>query len=317
MFESTTSPGCAVPLPCGMSDKSAATLGSGRISSTAMDMSKWLKVLLLGGRCPETKTQILPEETVKRCMTGTVRFYEYARDYPELSPAVYGLGLVEQAYQGHTLVEHVGSLPGWMSRLMLVPEIKLGLFVTVNNAPWGEMAGEEIKYAILDNIFGLNKINWNSRFLVEKLDIMKKQEAIYKAAIQLGSDGNGITASKIAGVYSSPGFVTWKIDEAHVLPRPPEKLVDILPLPMIWGKVQPLIWHTSGNSYKMCWKVSFPDQMGYEDELGYPLDVEIDVRQDNIKGFGIRGLWGAGKGVPSLSGDTVQQRSEVYLEKVK
>jgi hypothetical protein len=316
MSESTTSPGLAVPVPCGMSDKSAATLGSGRMSSTAVDMSKWLKVLLLEGRCPQTQAPILNEDTIKRCKRGTVRYYEYARDYPELSPAVYGLGLSEQAYRGHTLVEHVGSLPGWMSRLMLVPEMRFGVFINVNNAPWGEMAGEEIKYAILDNLFGVTKIDWNSRFLTEKLDIMKKQEASYKAVVQLSSDGEGISASKIAGVYRAPGFVTWKIDETHVLPQPPEELVEILPLPMIWGKVQPLIWHVSGNSYKMCWKFSYPDQMVHEDTLGFPLDVEMEIQDDKAKGFGLRGLWGAGLGVSSLSGNTPQQRSEVYFERI-
>ena len=314
-FESTSSPGCVARVPCALTDEFAAFLGAGRMSSTAVDMATWLKVLLGGGRCSRTGRQVLAEETIKRCGKGTERFYERAREHPELSPAVYGHGLSEQAYRGHTIVEHSGFLQGWASRLMFVPEIKLGVFVIVNSTPWGRMACEEAKYAILDNVFGLNRIDWHSRLMAERIELRQMLDSIYKEALGTSSDGTSIPPSKIVGVYTAPGFVTWSFDEAHILSGPPAELVDLLPFPMVWGKIQPLIWHHSGNAYKMCWKF-FPDGIGYEEMVGLPLDVEVDVHEDSVKGFGVRGFWGAGKGVPSPSGDTVQQRSEVYFKKV-
>lgn len=87
MFETSQSPGQAIALPLGLRDSSAACLGAGRMSSNAADMSTWLKLLLSEGKSPSEGQQILLADLLKRCMTGTAPFHEYARKAPELGPA--------------------------------------------------------------------------------------------------------------------------------------------------------------------------------------------------------------------------------------
>lgn len=183
------------------------------------------------------------------------------------------------------------------------------------------MAAEEVKYAILDRAFGVPKIDWHSRFSTAKSSFIKQRESRFNAAVQNTSDGDGVVAAaKFVGTYKAPGFGTWTFDETHLLAQPPEKLVDIVALPMLWCKeIQSLIWHVSGPSYKTCWAFSLHDGNAYEyDRLGCPLGMEMDVDDESgdVKGFGIRGLWGALPGFSSPSGQTVKKRAEVYFERI-
>jgi hypothetical protein len=316
--ETDASSGESIALPCGMNDKSCALMGAGRMSSTAADMSRWLKVLLNEGADPESGVQILPKDLVRQCMTGTVPFYEYIRDYPELGPGLYGLGLSEQDYHGHKLIEHIGSLPGCHSRLCIAPDQQLGIFLMTNSSPWGDMLQEEIKFHILQQSFGVPRANWRARLLAEKHKRLAEQSS--RNASYLAKPTNAlppkVDASTLIGRYTSPGFHEWTIEGCHILNEPPSEL-HLLPwLPYLWGHVQPYIWHWSGHEYKMAWEFTFPPSVNNPPIMGSPVDIEVEVDESGtVKGFGIRGIWGAGKGVSSPSGQSVQERAEMYFVK--
>lgn len=46
-------------------------------------------------------------------------------------------------------------------------------------------------------------------------------------------------------------------------------------------------------------------------------DESEDGKEEKVVGFGLRGLWGAGPGVPMLGGEGVKERSEVWFTRVK
>jgi hypothetical protein len=261
---------------------------------------------------------------VKRCRTGTVRFNEYILEHPGFGPAVYGLGLWEQPYCGHTLVEHCGALSGWMSQLTLVPESKLGIFVVTNNAHWGGLACAEIKMDILDRRLGLPKSDWNSRLLTDKGKILGSLAAQFQTALETvpdGANGGGVSMdqSMIAGTYTTPGFHKVTISPEHILSRPPKSLWALPWFPQIWcKKVQPLLWPgKSPLKCKMCFQCTFPDEMAHEDMLGQPCDVEFLVEGGKVLGMGLRGCWGAGQGVACPEGSSIRDRAELFLDKIE
>ena len=52
--------------------------------------------------------------------------------------------------------------------------------------------------------------------------------------------------------------------------------------------------------------------------FGYESTVEFAIGNDRtIEGFGFRGIWGAGYGVESPTGETVRERAEVWFDRVK
>jgi hypothetical protein len=56
---------------------------------------------------------------------------------PQLMPlrsafSGYGLGFNLRDYRGHQLVSHTGGLPGYLSRVMMIPELKAGVAVLTN-----------------------------------------------------------------------------------------------------------------------------------------------------------------------------------------
>ncbi|OAP63342.1 hypothetical protein AYL99_02569 [Fonsecaea erecta] len=322
-YETLESPGQSIELPMGLRDGKSACLGAGRMSSTAQDMGVWLKTLLGDGQHPQSGAPVIPSGMIKRCRRGTVRFDEYILEHPGFGPALYGLGLWEQPYYGHTLVQHVGALSGWMSRLVLIPESKLGIFVVTNNAPWGGLACDEITMEIVDRHIGLPKSDWTSRLLADKENVLRTWTSQLRATLKAASeettsDGVPMDRSMITGTYTAPGFHKFTIKAEHILSHPPKSLWDLPWFPQIWCKeFQPLLWPgTSPHKYKMCFKCSFPEQMEHEDMLGLPCDVELLVEGGKVLGMGLRGCWGAGKGVPCPEGLNVRDRAEVFLDKI-
>lgn len=58
----------------------------------------------------------------------------------------------------------------------------------------------------------------------------------------------------------------------------------------------------------------YPAAMELEDDL--PPTLTFDVNEDGkVAGFGLQGIWGAGEGVRSPTGDSVRDRSEVWFER--
>lgn len=64
-----------------------------------LTQSRWLQVLLLWGRDPDTNQSVIPEDVVKETAKGQTISVP-SSEYPEYSPFVYGLGQQSYTYQG-------------------------------------------------------------------------------------------------------------------------------------------------------------------------------------------------------------------------
>ncbi|KAK7449173.1 hypothetical protein VKT23_013323 [Stygiomarasmius scandens] len=76
--------------------------GAGGVIMNVKDAARWLQVLLLDGKNPDSAEQIIPASVIHKLASGiTVQQAESA--YPELSPIVYGGGQSRGTYRGHGL----------------------------------------------------------------------------------------------------------------------------------------------------------------------------------------------------------------------
>jgi len=142
------------------------TNASGGVNSTATDMAKWLIVHLDSGRLADGSRLFAPRVT--RELWSPVTPMPIGRPAPGLEPLAtdyrgYALAFVVQEYRGHKLVTHTGSLPGYVSRVAMIPDQRLGVAVLTNQEA-GE-AFESITYDILDRYLRAPENDWLAGYI--------------------------------------------------------------------------------------------------------------------------------------------------------
>jgi hypothetical protein len=66
------------------------------------------------------------------------------------------------SYQGHDIIEHGGSDPGYRTQVARFPDDNLGI-ITLSNDANGNSLLEAVKFRIADEILELKKLDWNDR----------------------------------------------------------------------------------------------------------------------------------------------------------
>ncbi|KAJ6625232.1 beta-lactamase/transpeptidase-like protein [Mycena sp. CBHHK59/15] len=132
--------------------------GAGGVLTSARDLSIWVATLLNKGRHPMTNQTVIPEDIIEHAALG-VSVSKKKAQYPELSPQVYGCGQHRFSYRGHEIVEHGGSNPGFKTQVSRLPNDNLAV-VVLSNDENGNRIMEPVKYRIIDEILGLEPIDW-------------------------------------------------------------------------------------------------------------------------------------------------------------
>jgi CubicO group peptidase (beta-lactamase class C family) len=108
---------------------------AGGINATATDMAKWMIAQLDSGRLGDGSRLFAPATTRQlwRIVTPLVA----APPPPELSWTSanfrgYALGVNVTEYQGRKMLTHTGGLPGYVSEVTMIPDLKLGVAVLTN-----------------------------------------------------------------------------------------------------------------------------------------------------------------------------------------
>ncbi len=172
------------------------TNASGGINSTAADMAKWLIVQLDSGRVadgsrlftPRTTRELWSPVTPMPVGTPPRGLEPLATDYRG-----YALAFVVQEYRGRKLVTHTGSLPGYVSRVAMIPDLRLGVAVLTNQE--AGTAFEAITYRILDHYLQAPKIDW----LAAHVAARAREDSVRAAA-----GGGEEAAHEVAGPPSLP-----------------------------------------------------------------------------------------------------------------
>ena len=143
---------------------------AGGIFSNARDMARWLMVQLDSGRVADGEGRVFGP-SVTRELWKPVTPIPFGDPPPELAPLrhdfqFYALGLGARDYRGKRMLTHTGGLPGYLSQVAFIPELKLGV-VVLTNMESGE-AFNAITYHVLDHYMGAPAWDWLSGWVAVK-----------------------------------------------------------------------------------------------------------------------------------------------------
>ena len=169
---------------------------AGGINSSAEDMAKWLRVQLSGGRLADGSR--LFSAATARQLTSIVTPIPIGDPPAELPPLKmnfhgYALGFDIRDYRGHKVVMHTGGLPGYVSRVAMIPDLNVGIAVLTNQES-GE-AFDAIAFHVLDHFLGAPAFDW--------IDGFAKMQARVAAATK-AVEGRGIETRDRASRPSLP-----------------------------------------------------------------------------------------------------------------
>src|SRR6185437_445762 len=134
---------------------------AGGINSSAEDMAKWLIVQLAEGKLADG-SRLFSQATSRQLMSivTPIPVGDGPPELRDLRPNFngYGLGLGIRDYRSHKLVTHTGGLPGYVSKVAMIPDAQLGVAVLTNQE--SEAAFESITDHILDAYLGAPSVDW-------------------------------------------------------------------------------------------------------------------------------------------------------------
>ncbi len=136
----------------------ANAVGAVGINTNAEDIAKWMQVLLDNGRVAgakgaDGKELRLWSEAQAREMWTAQTPMKINTPKPPLAATkpnfyAYGLGFQLRDYKGQLVAMHGGALQGFYSRVLLVPESKLGIAILTNAESGGALSA--LQYRLLD-----------------------------------------------------------------------------------------------------------------------------------------------------------------------
>jgi CubicO group peptidase (beta-lactamase class C family) len=192
---------------------------AGGIMAGAADMARWMVVQLDSGRVADG-SRLFSASSAKqlwREVTPTP-IGDAPKDLPELAhlratTAGYALGLAVRDYRGYILRQHTGGLPGYLSKVAMIPDLRLGVAVLTNQESGA--AFDAITYRVLDHYIGVRSPDYPALFqqLVER-NRQKAREAERKASAGRDSTrGPSLPLARYAGTYRDPWYGEVKIAE--------------------------------------------------------------------------------------------------------
>jgi CubicO group peptidase (beta-lactamase class C family) len=100
---------------------------AGAMSSSAVDMSKWMLALLSNGKAGNK--EVIPAAAIRATRQPQI----LVGNDDEANFSAYGLGWFLQGYKGHRMVMHTGGVNGFVSSVTLVPDQNLGIVILTNS----------------------------------------------------------------------------------------------------------------------------------------------------------------------------------------
>jgi CubicO group peptidase (beta-lactamase class C family) len=192
------------------------------ITSTARDMARWLTVVLDSGRVdlPGVAAGRLfsPATTVQLWTPVTpVPINPYPAETAALQPQFsgYALGFGVRDYRGVKVVSHTGGLPGFVSQVMLVPSLGLGVAVLTNGESGA--AFQSITQRVVDHAMGLPETDWAAAFQA----VTARREAQAATAVAVAGarrdslSGPSLPLAGYAGTYTDPWYGAVEIGGAR------------------------------------------------------------------------------------------------------
>jgi len=187
---------------------------AGGIASNAVDMSRWLLTQLDSGKTTNGNILFKPTTTVE--LWKSVTTMPVTNLPPYLSPAQmeyqsYALGFYTYNYRSVRVVGHGGKLDGFVSRVFMVPSLRLGIAVLTNQEAGGAWAS--ITNRITDHFLKVNNFDWISGYKKAQDEYFKNaaQKEQQSAQTRNSSSKPSLPLGSYAQTYTDPWYGQVKI----------------------------------------------------------------------------------------------------------
>jgi CubicO group peptidase (beta-lactamase class C family) len=189
---------------------------AGGINSNADDMTKWMRVQLARGRLADGSP--LFSDATWRELTTIVTPRPLTNPPPELAAQRqnfrgYALGLDVTDYRGRRLLMHTGGLPGYVSRVMMIPEQDLGIAVLTNQE--AGRAFDAIAFRVVDHYLGAPPTDWLDAYQKVAAREAKVTAAAEQATIKSRNAASrpSLPPAKYTGTYTDRWYGDIAIEE--------------------------------------------------------------------------------------------------------
>jgi CubicO group peptidase (beta-lactamase class C family) len=221
---------------------------AGGINSNAEDLAKWMLVLLGEGRLSDG-SPLFKESTWKELTTLVTPMP--VPDLPAELAALgrsfngYALGFNVLDYRGRKVVTHTGGLPGYLSRLLLVPDLELGVAVLTNQES-GE-AFNAIAYHVADHYLGAPAVDWVAAYaaVAARAEARSREAERAAAAARASSSAPSLPLERYASVYEDAWY--GRIDVTHEHGR---LVMRFVPTPSMVGDLE----HWQHDTFVVRWR---------------------------------------------------------------
>lgn len=167
----------------------------GFISSSVLDLAKWLNLFINGGSWQGR--QLIPAAVFRQLVTPMN--YMGPAQHPEETESFYALGWWQNYYKNHQLVQHSGGLSGFKSYLSFMPRDSIGIVLLTNGQPYH--FPKALTYDLYDRVLGLSQSHWSQKLL--------PPQNLADSASQTGADIPGTQPSKPLAAYAGTYQSTW------------------------------------------------------------------------------------------------------------
>jgi CubicO group peptidase (beta-lactamase class C family) len=183
---------------------------AGGINTNLEDMQHWLRFQLNAGKHGEI--QLLAAEHLAQNHAPHMVIAEGEAvppgKHPEISNWCYGQGWFVGTYRGHRMVQHGGSIDGFMAEVVLLPDDHAAVAVFTNRG--NTMVPFIIAFAACDRLLGAEQTDWNGRLQKEFADLKAKGEEQLaekqKAEPVIPDTHPSHALDAYCGQYAHPGY---------------------------------------------------------------------------------------------------------------
>lgn len=182
---------------------------AGGILSNVHDLCTWMMTQLNKGKYGDNLSKQLFSEARQREM-WTIHTVTGSNPDPRYNQhfSGYGLGWGLGDIKGNLRVSHTGGLPGMLTSVTLIPDLKLGVVILTNTENGGGVLFSAIGNSIIDSYLKLDKVDWIDR-LGKRFTAMKSNGDSVTTAVWntvAAAKNTQLNAADYTGIYQDKWF---------------------------------------------------------------------------------------------------------------
>jgi CubicO group peptidase (beta-lactamase class C family) len=223
---------------------------AGGIISSVAEMAEWMKVQLARGVVADGDTLFRPRRSAEMWTVHTpLAVGAASRElYPSTNFRGYGLGWSLNDYKGRLVASHGGGYDGMFSRVVLVPEERLGVVVLTNSMTGISTA---IANLVLDAYLGGDRRDWSDLLLARARAADAEETARRARVVEQTLPGTrpSLPLDAYVGRYGGPmyGDATVTVEDGGLVLR-------LLPNPDLVADLR----HLQLDTWVMEWRRPWP-----------------------------------------------------------